>query len=717
MYNNPSVDILIVEDSLTQALRLQDSLEKHNFNTQIANNGKSGLELLKQKTFTLVISDIIMPEMDGYELCRKIKNDNDLKDMPVILLTSLSDPQDVIEALGCGADNFVTKPYNEKFLISRIHNILVNRELRLSGMSELGIEIVFAGKKHFITSNRMQIIDLLFSTYENAIQKNSELEQVNRELVMTQRELEQKNNELARLNEQKNYFLGMAAHDLRNPMGAIYNTTELLIDEDLGPLNDEQKDMISAVKSASEFMLNLVNDFLDIAHIESGQLKLKQKPENIIHLIEKNVFFNNDFAKKKQIKLDLEYDKNITFPLIKLDSSKFQQVMNNLVTNAIKFTHVDGIVKVILKKQKDSILIAVKDNGQGIPEKEIENLFAPFQRTSVKSTAGEKSTGLGLSIVKKIIDEHNGEIWVESEVGKGSTFYISLPLSEVPVSKPAKPETKKDNDSKSKVPAEHYRPIALKTARILLVEDNITSRKVALKMLEKKGFNVDTAVNGQEAIEKLKVKNYGLVLMDIHMPEMDGFEAIKIIRDPSSSVMNHQIPVVAMTATTLDIDKSKDKIFDAGMNDFLMKPMHRQKLFEKIEKYIAPPETNDKRINISDLSDKKIFNPDMLFSQVEEDDLLYYDILRRYQSKVPKYIDRLHSAIVQKENEYILKIMNTIKEESETVGATIIHSLIEKMEPMLEAGDYDQLSMHTYTLHEALDRINFLVNQQLQKME
>ncbi|KPA12003.1 multi-sensor hybrid histidine kinase [Candidatus Magnetomorum sp. HK-1] len=712
MYSNSTVEILIIEDSLTQALRLQDSLEKHQFKTQIANNGKAGLDLLKQKAFTLVVSDIIMPEMDGYELCRQIKNDEQLKDMPVILLTSLSDPQDVIEALGCGADNFVTKPYNEKFLVSRIQNILVNRELRLSGMSELGIEIVFAGKKHFITSNRMQIIDLLFSTYENAIQKNSELEQVNRELIMTQRELEQKNIELARLNEQKNYFLGMAAHDLRNPMGAIYNTTELLIDEDLGPLNDEQKDIITSVKSASEFMLNLVNDFLDIAHIESGKLTLKQKPENIIQLIEKNVFFNNDFARKKQISLNFVYDKNKTFPLIYLDSSKFQQVMNNLISNAVKYTYAEGTVQVFVEKQNDKLVISVKDNGQGIPENEIESLFAPFQRTSVESTGGEKSTGLGLSIVKKIVNEHQGEIWVESQVGKGSTFFISLPLFASPA---PKPKTKKK--AKTKTSHEHYRPNALKSARILLVEDNITSRKVALKMLEKKGFNVDVAVNGHEAIEKLKIKNYGLVLMDIHMPEMDGFEAIKVIRDPSSSVMNHEIPVVAMTATSIDIDRSKEELINAGMNDFLLKPMHRQKLFEKIEKFIVPPETNDIYLNISDLSDEQIFNPDMLFSQVEEDDLLYYDILRRYQSKAPKYIDRLHAAIVQKENEYISKIMNTIKEESETVGAIIITNLIEKMEPIFLAEDYEQLSMCTYTLHEALDRINFLVNQQLQKMD
>jgi hypothetical protein len=707
-----NVRILIIEDSLTQALRLQDSLEKNHYETTIANNGKAGLDLLKQQPYTLVISDIIMPEMDGYELCRHIKSDEHLKSTPVILLTSLSDPHDVIEALECGADNFVTKPYNEKFLVSRIQNILVNRQLRIDGMSEMGIEIVFAGKKHFITSSRMQIVDLLFSTYENAIQKNSELEQVNRELVMTQRELEQKNIELARLNEQKNYFLGMAAHDLRNPMGAIFNSSELLVEEDLGPLNDEQKEMIGAIKNASEFMLNLVNDFLDIAHIESGKLTLKKEDVNIFNVLKSNVQFNHNFAVKKKITLDFQYNDTETYPVVSLDASKFQQVMNNLISNAIKYTYSGGAVQVILEKNEDSIHIAVKDNGQGIPEDEIEKLFAPFQRTSVESTAGEKSTGLGLVIVKKIVNAHNGEIWVKSEVGKGSTFHISLPFSSQVVHQQKATEHADNKDSNQ----EKYRA-NVKSSGILLVEDNITSRKVALKMLEKKGYQVDCAVNGQEAIEKLKVKNYGVVLMDLNMPEMDGFEAIRVIRNPKSTVMNHNIPVIAMTATSTEFGQNSEEIIKAGMNDFLLKPMHRQQLFEKIEKFIVSQKSDIVYKRIKDLNDHNVFDPNVLFSQVEEDNALYNTIIKRYQSKAPKYIDRLHAAIVQKNSELIKKIMNTIKEESEAVGALIMTELLEQMEQLFQAEEWEQMSMYTYTLHDALEKVNDLIGQTIQPTE
>ncbi len=179
---NIGIEILIVEDSPTQAMHLKYTLEQHDYHVIIAKDGKDALSKMKNRKPTIVISDIIMPEMDGYELCRQIRSDENLKYVPVILLTQLVDPRDVIRGLLSGADNFVTKPYSEQFLISRIQYILANQELRRNAITEMGIEIFFAGQKHFITSDRMQILDLLFSTFENAVQRNQELEQANKEL-------------------------------------------------------------------------------------------------------------------------------------------------------------------------------------------------------------------------------------------------------------------------------------------------------------------------------------------------------------------------------------------------------------------------------------------------------------------------------------------------------------------------------------------------------
>jgi two-component system cell cycle response regulator len=176
------VEILIVEDSLTQAEQLRYILEQKGYRVSVAFNGLAALDYLQEHQPTIVISDILMPVMDGYQLCKKIKENGRLKDIAVIILTSLSDPGDVIKGLESGADNFITKPYSEGFLLSRIHYILINRELRKSGTSEMGIEVFFAGQKHYLTAERIQMIDLLLSTYENAVQRTLELKLSNIEL-------------------------------------------------------------------------------------------------------------------------------------------------------------------------------------------------------------------------------------------------------------------------------------------------------------------------------------------------------------------------------------------------------------------------------------------------------------------------------------------------------------------------------------------------------
>lgn len=176
------VEILIVEDSRSQALQLQHILEQHAYQVSVAHNGEEALAALKQLKPAVVVTDIVMPGMDGYELCRQIKANADTREVPVVLLTQLTDSTDIIKGLECGAHNFITKPYEEEFLLARIEQILLNQKLRRNRVSEMGMEIFFAGQKHLINSERMQIVDLLLSTYEAAMQKSRELEEANREL-------------------------------------------------------------------------------------------------------------------------------------------------------------------------------------------------------------------------------------------------------------------------------------------------------------------------------------------------------------------------------------------------------------------------------------------------------------------------------------------------------------------------------------------------------
>lgn len=250
--------------------------------------------------------------------------------------------------------------------------------------------------------------------------------ELNKEMHNLTRDLHKKNAELRKLNDLKNEFLGIAAHDLRNPIGIIMAYSNFLMEEIENDLSAEQIQMLRTIENTSEFMLQLLNNLLDISAIESGKLHLDLKHANLIVLIRKNVGLNSVIAAKKNIRIHVDCFEDI--PEILLDANKIEQVMNNLINNAIKFSMAGTTIKVSPFLSGGHVTVAVTDQGQGIPTKEHDRLFKPFQCASVRTTAGEKSTGLGLSIVRNIILGHHGKIWLESAVGVGSTFYFSLPI-------------------------------------------------------------------------------------------------------------------------------------------------------------------------------------------------------------------------------------------------------------------------------------------------
>ncbi|MBC8039940.1 MAG: HAMP domain-containing histidine kinase [Opitutaceae bacterium] len=254
-----------------------------------------------------------------------------------------------------------------------------------------------------------------------------ELSRLNNDMANLQREMAKKNSELQKLNEQKNRFLGMAAHDLRNPLGVILNYSEFLEAEAWTVLNEEQREFVTTIKETSEFMLRMVTDLLDVAAIEAGQLQLDRRPVDLAGLILHNVTVNRVLSARKEIAVELEPVP--VLPPISLDAGKIEQVLNNLISNAVKFSHRGTIVRVRLTFADGMVTVAVQDQGQGIPAADLPKLFKPFSKTSVRSTAGEQSTGLGLAIVRRMIEGHGGRIWVESEQGKGSTFSFTLPVS------------------------------------------------------------------------------------------------------------------------------------------------------------------------------------------------------------------------------------------------------------------------------------------------
>lgn len=421
------INILIVEDSPTQALLLQSGLKKLGAEVSWSKNGEEGVKAVKAAPPTIVISDIEMPKMDGYQMCHQIKSDINFKHVPVILLTSLSDPADVIKGIECYADSFLTKPCDMFLLCENIWDVLETKKTtEKKAIPPVEIEFCYEGLMRKVTVGNAQMMNLLLSTYTCAIQKNKELEDANTELNRFHQELKKKNEELSALNDLKNQFLGMAAHDLRNPLAVIQGYSLFLLDIHSEQLDKNSIEMITHIRDSSSMMLTIINDLLDISVIESGKVQLNLKKVNFVSHVEHNLALKKLLKEQKQITLTFKHDEDI--PEVTCDTNRIDQVINNLITNAIKFSYKGSTVEVTLTKGNNEVILSVKDQGVGIPANEKDRLFQPFKKTSAKSTAGESSTGLGLAIVKKIIVEHKGRIWVESEVGKGSTFSFAIPI-------------------------------------------------------------------------------------------------------------------------------------------------------------------------------------------------------------------------------------------------------------------------------------------------
>ncbi len=252
-----------------------------------------------------------------------------------------------------------------------------------------------------------------------------ELSRLNNELTNAQRDLSKKNVELERLNKEKNQFLGIAAHDLRTPLNAIQLYSEFLLDEAQDTLSAEHLDFVATIQDSSRFMLELVNNLLETARIEAGVLGLNLTTVDLTELVRSNVSLNRVLAKKKDIRIEL---KRVDLPEILLDAPKIQQVMNNLLGNAMKFSPPGTSIRVELSGQGPQAVVTVQDEGPGISKDALGSLFEPFQKAETRPTGGETGTGLGLAIVRSIVKGHGGEVWVNSVVGEGSVFGFSLPL-------------------------------------------------------------------------------------------------------------------------------------------------------------------------------------------------------------------------------------------------------------------------------------------------
>jgi two-component system, sensor histidine kinase and response regulator len=366
----PSIDlkgrrILVVDDDRINLRIIGGILRTEGYEISEAVSGEEALERYAETRPNLVLLDVMMPGIDGFETCRIIKRTYGATSAPVIFVTAKSEADDVVMGFDAGGVDYLTKPFRPKEVLARIRTHLSNQLL-----------------------------------------------------------VEQ----LSKANAAKDRFLGMCAHDLRNPLSSIRGLAELMNENTIGGLNLEQREVVLTIHSASQSMLHLVNELLDFATIEAGHLKLDKEPTRIAEIIERAVRLSNIEAAKKDTRIVL-VDAGES-PLIDVDRNKIRQVIDNLISNAVKYSPRSSLVTVTLLTDGTAAGFAVRDDGPGIPENERHLLFKDYGRLSNRPTGGEKSTGLGLAICRKIVEAHGGTIAVHNNAVHGCEFAVLLPRSQ-----------------------------------------------------------------------------------------------------------------------------------------------------------------------------------------------------------------------------------------------------------------------------------------------
>ena len=361
----------------------------------------------------------------------------------------------------------------------------------------------------------------------------------------------------------KQQFLSTMSHEIRTPMNAIIGFTKVLMKTDL---STKQNDYLTAIKISGDALIVLINDILDLAKVDAGKMSFEQKPFKLAASLSAMLYLFDTKIQEKNLVLIKEYDDQIPDVLMG-DAVRLHQIILNLMSNAIKFTEKGRITvsAVLLAEDAENVTIefAVKDTGIGITEDKMTRIFDNFQQASSETARLFGGTGLGLAIVKQLVEAQGGKVSVKSTITEGSVFSFSLMFSKT--------------DNKAELDAE---PIESNTdnkhIKVLVVEDMKLNQLLMHTILDDFGFEHDMADNGKIAVEKLKTKLYDIILMDLQMPEMNGFEATEYIRNTLKST----VPIIALTAdvTTVDVEKCKA----VGMNDYVSKPLDERILYAKI---------------------------------------------------------------------------------------------------------------------------------------
>ena len=529
--------LLIVDDDAANLMELA-SILKSDYKIYAVKDGAPALEKAHEALPDLILLDVVMPDMNGFEVLAELKRSKATKDIPVIFITGVNDSDGEREGLAIGAVDYIRKPFD---------TMVVKHRVRL----------------------QIQIVNL-------------------------QRELETAAALARAASQSKSSFLANMSHEIRTPMNAIMGITDILLQSEKTTAADIT-DGLNRIYTSCEMLLNLINDILDFSKIEAGKLDILPIKYRLASMISDTIHLNIMRIENKPITFDLQIEEDIPAKLIG-DELRIKQILNNLLSNAFKYTN-DGKVTLSVSHEfepdKDyvTLLLGVTDTGHGMTNEQLDRLFDEYSRFNEETTRSIEGTGLGLAIMKHLVNLMNGNVHVESEPGKGTSVKIRLPQGMVDANvlgNAAAEELKQFKQSKAKQKeTKKIKREPMPYGRVLIVDDVETNLFVAVRFMKPYKLKIDTAVNGLEAIEMAKSGDeYDAIFMDHMMPEMDGMEATKQLRESG-----YTAPIVALTANAMT--GQADVFLQNGFDDFISKPIDIRRLDSILIKLIKdkqPPE-------------------------------------------------------------------------------------------------------------------------------
>ena len=528
--------ILIVDDRVENLVALETLLSDFDIELVRALSGAEALAKTFNTQFALAIMDVQMPEMDGYETVTLMRQAKSTKNLPVIFVSAIyKEDFHVIKGIETGAVDFIVKPIISEVLRGKVQ--------------------VFLDLYKYQTS----LEDLVKQRTEQLQKEISKHKDTTKKLKVEKEKAEA-------ATHSKSLFLASMSHEIRTPMNGIIGMANILKQT---PLNEEQREFLNIINISGNNLLTIINDILDFSKIESGQVMLENISFNIYNEVKDIMKLLMLKASEKGLELSSQIHPSVPEMVIG-DPTRVKQIIINLLNNAIKFTD-KGFVRLemsMVEDEGEKIVLQFKviDTGVGISPQGRKNLFKVFSQADKTVTRKFGGTGLGLAISKNLSILMDGEIGVDSEEGKGSTFWFTAKFqrTEAP---------KKKIEVKSNAPE----TVSGQVLRVLIAEDNPINQKVAMYNLERLGHKVDLAINGKEAVEKFEPGKYDIILMDIYMPEMNGVEATRRIRE--IEIMNkeaNRIRIVAVTANALKGDR--EKYLAEQMDDYISKPFKTEDL-------------------------------------------------------------------------------------------------------------------------------------------